>query len=138
MQAVATTCTRASVTRTRARPTRARPAGVVVNAERPKLEAQRGALISQSVDFQRRLLEIEDRILEVRAGRGAQAAYGQAYSDGIGLYLGWYHHTERGLPAVPAGDRGSSRCAPAVASRPHAARARRQRARSLPRALGRA
>jgi len=76
VQAVAATRTRASITRALARPTRARPAGVVVNAERPELEAQRGALIMQSVDFQRRLLEIKDRILEVRAGSGAQAAFG--------------------------------------------------------------
>lgn len=43
----------------------ARCTGVVVNAERAELEAQRNALITQSVDNQRRLLEIEDRILEV-------------------------------------------------------------------------
>jgi hypothetical protein len=78
---------------------------VVVNAERPELEAQRGALIMQSVDFQRRLLEIEDRILEVRAGSGAPAAFGLGQGQGIGSGLGC-HHAERGLPAAPAVDRG--------------------------------
>ena len=33
--------------------------------ERPELEAQRNGLVMQSVDSQHRLLEIENRILEV-------------------------------------------------------------------------
>ena len=40
-------------------------AGVVVVEERPDLELQRNALITQSVDNARRLLAVEDRILEV-------------------------------------------------------------------------
>ena len=40
-------------------------AGVVVIEERPELEAQRNGLVMQSVDNQHRLLEIENRILEV-------------------------------------------------------------------------
>lgn len=40
-------------------------AGVVVVEERPDLEVQRNALITQSVENARRLLAVEDRILEV-------------------------------------------------------------------------
>lgn len=40
-------------------------AGVVVVEERPDLEVQRNALIMQSVENARRLLAVEDRILEV-------------------------------------------------------------------------
>ena len=39
--------------------------GVVVAAERPDLEEQRAALVTQSADNARRLADIEDRILEV-------------------------------------------------------------------------
>ena len=41
---------------------------MVVVEERPDLEAQRNALIMQSVENARRLLAVEDRILEVMLG----------------------------------------------------------------------